>query len=469
MMLTIACAAIVMTASAEPSRLEAELELVREMLDIPGHAYVLSHDGRPVHSNARGEARDGAEFTLETPLRFASVTKAVTGIALVQLEEAGALSLDDPMAAWDRNWGGPEHVTVGHVAAHLSEGAPGSAYVYSSGRYARLQAVVEGAAGRTFADYICTEIMRPSGADCRESPALGAHAGLVSTVTDMAAVFDALLAGRLVSPAGLGRLFSPAPLESGDPGPVGVGWFITHVEGERVAWSFGQDDPDHSGVRAILWPDRGVSFVYLANSNAVSDAYRLLGGDPVADPIFHAAVRAVQGPSAVSGEADAAGRWLGSIYNRDLQGAAAGFLALQGELDMASSPALTYGASIMCLVDPDYASDVLPIMEEAVRRYPADPWRLLFAAEAHETCGDRNTAASHFRTLRDLPNQEQDLIGRLRRAWAYAGLARLSQCHAPDQARAFARAGLETGVPGETRDSLLALSEMTDEAARQGC
>jgi CubicO group peptidase (beta-lactamase class C family) len=468
-MLIVALAASLLTVPGEHVQLDFALQQVREQLDIPGHAYVLSHDGDVTHSSAHGEAQDGAQFTVETPLRFASVTKAVTGIALVQLEEAGALNLEDPIAAWDENWDGPEHVTVGQVAAHLSEGTPGSTYVYSSGRYARLQTVIERASGHAFADYICAEILRPSGAECRPSPALGAHAGLVSTVADMASVFDALLSGRLVSQAGLERLLTPVPLASGTPSPVSVGWFITDVDGERVAWSFGQDDPDHSGVRAILWPDRGASFVYLANSNAVSDAYRLLGGDPIADPILHAAVRAVQGPGSLTGQGDEAAIWLESIYNRDLEGASAGFLALREQLDMASSPALTYGASIMCLVDPGYAPDVLPVMDEAVRRYPFDPWRLLFAAEAHESCGNSEMAATHFRTLRDLPNQEQDLIGRLRRAWAYAGLARLARCHAPEQARAFARAGLDTGVPGETRDSLLELSEMTDEAARRGC
>ncbi len=111
------------------------------------------------------------------------------------------------------------------------------------------------------------------------SPALGTHAGLVSTTRDMGEFLTALERGELLEPASLARLDAPSQSTTGKPLPVSLGWFSQTVQGERLVWSFGQDDPEHSGALLLRVPERNLSLFILANSNVLSDPFRLLMGD----------------------------------------------------------------------------------------------------------------------------------------------------------------------------------------------
>ncbi|MEO0974345.1 MAG: serine hydrolase domain-containing protein, partial [Pseudomonadota bacterium] len=150
--------------------------LTRE-LGVPGMAYQVLIDGELVDHGALGLDREGERFSEQSVLRIASITKALTGIALAQLHESNRLDLDSPLRAWIPDFDGDPKVTVAQVAAHLSEGDVGSTYVYSSSRFALLQRVLERATGVSLAEYFCQSILRPSGAPCRSSPQLGSHAG----------------------------------------------------------------------------------------------------------------------------------------------------------------------------------------------------------------------------------------------------------------------------------------------------
>ncbi len=65
---------------------------------VPGVAAVAVRDGRTLYSGAFGRRSlpDGTQMTLDTVFRIASMTKAVTAAAAMQLVERGKLALDTP-------------------------------------------------------------------------------------------------------------------------------------------------------------------------------------------------------------------------------------------------------------------------------------------------------------------------------------------------------------------------------------
>lgn len=65
-----------------------------------GFAAAFARDGRPVHAGAWGRADVEREvpMRLDTRVRIASMTKAVTAVAALILVEEGRISLDDPVA-----------------------------------------------------------------------------------------------------------------------------------------------------------------------------------------------------------------------------------------------------------------------------------------------------------------------------------------------------------------------------------
>ena len=65
--------------------------------DAPGRAVVVLDRGERVFEQYEGMAdlQTGAALTCRTPMRIASLTKAITAVAVLQLAETGALSFDD--------------------------------------------------------------------------------------------------------------------------------------------------------------------------------------------------------------------------------------------------------------------------------------------------------------------------------------------------------------------------------------
>jgi CubicO group peptidase (beta-lactamase class C family) len=179
----------IVRASAERSRL-------------PGYAYGIVIDGRLVHVGVGGlrDVPSRAPVDTNTVFRIASMTKSFTAAAILQLRDAGRLSLDDPV---DRHV--PElrglasatsdapKITIRHLLSH-SEGfpednpwgdqqlarseaelsamlragipfsnAPGVAYEYSNYGFAILGRVVANVSGMPYTRYLTERILRPLG------------------------------------------------------------------------------------------------------------------------------------------------------------------------------------------------------------------------------------------------------------------------------------------------------------------
>ena len=122
-------------------------------------------------------------------------------MALQQIE-AGRISLDTPVKRSLPDFDGPDVATLRHLLTHTSEGEVGAEYVYSSSRYARVGDLLQAASGQSFERLLRAGVLEPAGLRFYDSPQLGAHAGLVSTVDEMAKLLQALDAGRVLTRGG---------------------------------------------------------------------------------------------------------------------------------------------------------------------------------------------------------------------------------------------------------------------------
>src|SRR5687768_1031104 len=132
-------------------------------LSIPGIAYAVVRDGQIAVTGAFS-AGDAGSIDHSTPLRFASVTKSFTAVLLMRAVEAGKISLDDSVAKWLPEFSGRPEIKVRHLAAHVSEGIPGTEYVYGTARYARLGDILAKAWGTTsYEAALRREVIGPAG------------------------------------------------------------------------------------------------------------------------------------------------------------------------------------------------------------------------------------------------------------------------------------------------------------------
>jgi len=63
----------------------------------------------------------------------------------------------------------------------------------------------------------------------------------------------------------------------GEDLPYGLGWFVESYLGQKIVWHYGQEDSYASLLVRV--PNREWTLIVLANSSAMSDAFRLLDGN----------------------------------------------------------------------------------------------------------------------------------------------------------------------------------------------
>ncbi|HEY6554591.1 MAG TPA: serine hydrolase domain-containing protein [Vicinamibacteria bacterium] len=465
---------------ANAAAFRSELDALRKPLGIPGLAYVVVHDGQVVVKEAMGlrEEAGPAPFTTDTPLRVASVTKALTALLVLKQVEAGALSLDTPVKRHLPDFEGPDGVLLRHLLDHTSEGEVGTEYVYGSSRFGRVGDLLRAASGQTLEQLLRTGVTEPAGMRWYDSPHLGAHGGLVSTVDEMAKLLQALDGGRVVAKSLQGRLAEPSRAPTGEPLPVGIGWFAQDVHGQRVIWSFGQDDPDHSGALLLRVPSRRWSLFVLANRNTLSDPFRLLMGDvrksPVATAFMRAFVLSPVGqplpgpgrgtPQEVVARVAAQETQRSYRYNDDLlaeamtrqwAGDTAGaeallFMTLERyNLREAPDPVLHFLA--LTLDTPRSRAWGAAQGERLLKAHPRNRWILFAQANLLGSDPGRTVEAVHlYQTILDLPNQTPDFLHRLFQAWCLTGSSRLLRATKPEDAERRLEQVLQLKVGGDT-------------------
>lgn len=435
-------------------------------MTIDGMSYVVVKDGK-VLETAWVQQVGGRDLDPDDPLRIASVTKSFTALALLQASEEDRIDLDAAALTYLPGSDLPPEITVRHLAAHVSEGTPGADYVYNTNRYALLAEVLEAAyPGETFEQVLRKRIFKPAKMKWHDSPYLGAHAGLVSTVDEMGKYLTAIQMRDIVSEDALAELSRPYALADGKPGPASLGWFTQEIGGETVLWSFGQDNPDHSSALLLYLPDRQLGLFLLANTDELSNPYRLLMGDvrysyPAQQflaayaPDLHAAI-----PEDILLTTHIlTARWAG-----DRDTAFARFDTLMedhpGAFTDPDRLVLHYAATIFGPPDSLLVND---FDKQVIAAHPDNRWALLFSAEYHENSGHTALAIARYEHILALPNQQEDFLRKLFQAWSCTGLVRLYRDDDPALALSYAEQGIALGVGGEEQADLEALkAELED-------
>ncbi len=232
-------------------------------------------DGWGARTAAAGVVRPGGEVAAFGPrgteLRWASVTKLLTGLALLVAVEEGTVELDEPA--------GPPGSTLRHLLAHASglppEAGlplmpPGKRRIYSNTGIEQAAALVGDRAGMPFAEYFRGSVVAPLGlvGSLHSSPAWGYRGPL----DDLLALGRELLAPTLVAPETLMAATSvqfpglPGVLPGfGRMEPNDWGLAFELRDGKSPHWTGARNSPrtfGHFGAAGtFLWvdPDAGLA------------------------------------------------------------------------------------------------------------------------------------------------------------------------------------------------------------------
>jgi serine beta-lactamase-like protein LACTB len=328
--LALAAAAVPSPAPTElPASARIEAAVSREMsrLGIPGLTVALVQDGQVRWANGYGLA-DLENFVpakISTIYRIASLSKPITAVATLQLAERGKLDLDAPIQKYvpdfpdkgapitarqllchqsgirhvqDGEWGSTRHYTNLVAALEVFKDdpllfAPGTRAEYSTYGFSLLGAVIEGASGTTYLDYLRENVFTPGGmeqtqlddalevipnraagyvrlpsgkivnsilADTSNKVAAG---GLCSTATDMARFASALLNGGLLKHESWEAMCTGQRTRNGRHTGYGLGFRVGSFKGRREVWHHG----GQPRVSTLLYmqPEQRFALVFLAN------------------------------------------------------------------------------------------------------------------------------------------------------------------------------------------------------------
>ena len=312
-------------ASANANRVrsfERDADEIRDTLHIPGMSAAILENQRVLWMRGFGYAdlENKVPATPETLYSIASVTKTFGSTLLMQLVEKGQVALDEPIANYPRSSYAPAitdaRVQIRHILSHTSEGTPGQEFSYNGAIYDMITSVIEKKYGAPFAHVLTRQILDPlqmtgsiPGHNVIDNPELarryaaalarfakpyafygngeitaatypsktiGAPAGLLSTVRDLAK-FDAAIDRHVfLQPKTQELAWTPFMSNAGKPLPYGLGWFVENYRGERLVWHSGNWGSGFSAIYLKL-PARNLSMILLANSEALSDPFWVPG------------------------------------------------------------------------------------------------------------------------------------------------------------------------------------------------
>lgn len=270
---------------------------------IPGLSVAVAIDGQIVWSEGFGlaDVENRVPVWPETKFRIASISKSLTAAAMARLYEEGRLDLDAEVQEYVPGFPRKDQaVTVRQVAGHLAgirhyrgnEFAsavqyddvvdalaifeddpllfpPGERYSYSTYGWNLLSAVVQGAAGAPFLEYMRAEVIEPLGlrhtlAEHADSiiphrarfyqrgddgllinaPYVNnsnkwAGGGYLSTAEDMVRYGSAYLTTDFFQPATVELFFTSQRNAAGEEVGYGIGWRTGELNGTPTVWHTG--------------------------------------------------------------------------------------------------------------------------------------------------------------------------------------------------------------------------------------
>ena len=92
----------------------------------PGLALGIVHDGELLWGEGYGlaDVETKTPVTLDTRFRIASISKTFTAVGILQLRDAGVLSLDDPVSnhldSFDLQYEGAPEITIRNLLTHTA-------------------------------------------------------------------------------------------------------------------------------------------------------------------------------------------------------------------------------------------------------------------------------------------------------------------------------------------------------------
>jgi D-alanyl-D-alanine carboxypeptidase len=188
----------------------------------------------------------------------------------------------------------------GMVTRESPVSRPGERFQYNDVGYFLLGMIIEHVTGKRYAEFLDERFFRPLGmastsvldqARIVKHRAAGytlhegrlvnirrvvdvelpSFFGVLSSARDLSTWLIALTGGRVVTPATLTQMWTPARLNDGASATYGFGWYIGEQQGRRTLWHRGI-----TGTEVALFPDEGLIVVVLTNLG------RQVGGtDPV--------------------------------------------------------------------------------------------------------------------------------------------------------------------------------------------
>jgi CubicO group peptidase (beta-lactamase class C family) len=422
-----------------------DLDGVRNQLRIPGMAAAIVEDGRIVWQKDFGfaDVKNKLAVTASTEFCIASLSKTMAAVILIELRKAGQLKLDEPVVKYLPDSGLSANITIREVMSQTSDGVPGEEFLYNGARYALLSSLVEKITGKRYASVISERIFEPlkmnhtipglnapgyealqrelaqpyqweenssTGIRAGDLPKAGLSAadGVVSTVSDLANYAIALDGDSLVSSEGKVAMFTPTLSNRGEYLPYGLGWFVQTYLGHQLVWHFGQEDGYASLLVRI--PDRKLTLIVLANSNAMSDAFRLLDGnaphslvvlDFLKDVVFDTAT-AKTGVHRQLEFDENFDRALASLY-LDRQDEAVSFTQAAFKTGLNQlHPDVTMLYLLIRLHDPSFNPTTVTIGTNLVRQHPNLPPALFYLGTFYEQTGQPERAMPLFERIAEI-------------------------------------------------------------------
>lgn len=293
---------------------------------IPGLSIGYSRDGVTwAKGYGYADLENKVPARADSSYRLASVTKPMTAVAVLRLVEQGKIDLDAEVQAYVPYFPRkPYPVTVRQLLGHLGGinayvnpqaeqhfkehkdtrqslavfqdfdliAEPGTRYRYTSYGYNLLGAVIEGASGQSYAEYMKATVWAPLGmtstrmdtpldlvphrvrgyqlldgqlkhSEFIDISSRFSAGGTRSSVADMLRFGQGVSDGRLLSPASMAMMTTSMATKSGQLTGYGMGWEVRPLDGKYVI--------SHDGVQPetsthlFVFPSRGLSIAVAAN------------------------------------------------------------------------------------------------------------------------------------------------------------------------------------------------------------
>ena len=310
-------------------RFEKQVDHLRTLLKIPGMSAVIIKNQKVLSAKGFGFAdlENRIPASPDTVFHLASLTKTFAATLLMQLVEQGKLDLDEPVSHYSTDFK-DDSVKIKHLLTHTSDGTPGERYQYNGNRFDYLTAVIEKKMGKPFLDVVVETFFEPlrmsssvpfhniideadkrgaslgkekldryrknlarlsqpytlyGDAEIIHAPYppkdfIGAAAGLLSTVLDMAKYDAAIDRHLFLKKETQEKAWTPFVSNGGQRLPHGLGWFVTDYHGLKLIWHYGHWGTGFSAIYLKV-PEKNVSLVMLANSEALADHQFQVGED----------------------------------------------------------------------------------------------------------------------------------------------------------------------------------------------